>query len=231
MRCVLKLQIDDREKKSRIDSARKFFTDLNYNVEVSHLPVGDFVFDNKVAVEFKTPSDMIQSIMNNRIFKQVENMKQYPFSYVLVVGNVAEEINNRNAMNYWNSSNQLRTFNMRNWLGALARLQVDSKVLIVDNNQQAWMLLDFLVKKLLDANPKVKGVIKPSVTLSDSVATFLSCVYVNDSQRIGIKTAVSIREYLHLESLSDLLQVTEKDLLKVKGVGKQTAKAVIKAIR
>lgn len=228
---MISLKIDSREKNSRIVSARSFFTDLDYTVEVCQLPVADFVFDGKVAVEFKTPSDMIQSIIDNRVFKQVENMKQYPFSYVLVVGNVAEEINNRNARNYWNSTNQLRTFTVRNWLGALARLNVESKVLLVDNNQQAWMLLDFLVKKLLDKNPKVKGVSKPSVTLSDSVATFLSCIYVNDSQRIGIKTAVTIREYLHLESLSDLLKVSEKDLLKVKGVGKQTAKAVMKAIK
>lgn len=226
----MNLKIDNREKKSRIESARRFFEDLDYTVKVGQLPVADYVFEDKVAVEFKTPSDMIHSIMNNRIFHQVERMKQYPFSFVLVVGDVAEEINNRNKLNYWNRKNQLRSFTVNSWLGALARLEVETKVISVDNNQQAWTVLDFLVRKLLADNPKVRRVANPKVTLSDPIATFLSGIYVNDSQRIGIKTAVMIREYLHLESLRDLLDVTEKDLLKVKGVGKQTASAIMKVI-
>ena len=68
-------------------------------------------------------------------------MKQYPFHYVIVVGNVAEEINERNA-NYWNRRNQIKQFTVRNYLGALARLQVETKVIHVDNNQQAWTIMD-----------------------------------------------------------------------------------------
>lgn len=226
----MNLKIDNREKKTRIESARRFFTDLDYTVKVGKLPVGDYVFEDKVCVEFKTPSDVISSIIDNRIFNQVERMKQYPFSFVLIVGDVAEEINKRNERNYWNSKNQLRSFTVNAWLGALARLEVETKVIMVDNNQQAWTVLDYLVRKLLGNNPKVRGVSSPKVTLSDPIATFLSSVYVNESQRIGIKTAVMIREYLHLESLSDLLDVTEKDLLKVNGVGKQTASAIMKVI-
>ena len=87
--------------------------------------------------------------------------------------------------------------------------------------------MDFLTKKLLDKNPNVKGVDRPKATLSDPIATFLSCIYINDSQRLGIKTAVMIREYLKLENLSDLLSVTYEDLVKVKGVGSKTAKRIM----
>ena len=221
----MKLQIDNRESKSRINSAVQYFND-KYEIETDNYPVGDFIFDNKVVFEYKTAPDIVSSIIDNRVFRQVEKMKQYPFSYVIVVGNVAEHINERNA-NYWNRRNQVKQFTVRNYLGALARLQIESKVIHVDNNQQAWTIMDFITKKLLDDNPDIRGVDRPKATLSDPIATFLSCIYINDSQRLGIKTAVMIREYLHLENLSDLLAVSYDDLVKVKGVGSKTARRIM----
>ena len=220
----MKLQIDNRESNTRINSARQFFTD--YQVEVGSYPVGDYIFEDKVCFEYKSANDIISSIIDGRVFRQVERMKQYPFSYVIVVGNVAETINERNA-NYWNRRNQVKQFTVRNYLGALARLQIESRVIHVDNNQQCWTIMDFLTKKLLDENPNIRGVDRPKATLSDPIATFLSCIYINDSQRLGIKTAVMIREYLKLENLSDLLSVTYEDLVKVKGVGSKTAKRIM----
>lgn len=225
---MVKLQIDNRESKTRISSATQYFQD-NYEIEVDSYPVGDFIFDSKVVFEYKTANDIISSIIDGRVFRQVEKMKQYPFSYVIIVGNVAETINERNA-SYWNRRNHYKQFTVRNYLGALARLQIEGRVIHVDNNQQAWTIMDFLVKKLLDKNPHISGVDKPKVTLSDPVATFLSCIYINDSQRMGIKTAVMIREYLHLESLRDLLDVKFEDLVKVKGVGVKTAKKVMEVL-
>ena len=225
---MVKLLIDNRESNTRIHSASQFFGD-NYSIETGSYPVGDFIFDNKVCFEYKTANDIISSIIDKRVFRQVERMKQYPFSYVIVVGNVAKTINERNE-SYWNRKNQIRQFTVRNYLGALARLQIESKVIHVDNNQQAWTIMDFIVKKLLNNNPNIRGVDRPKATLSDPIATFLSCIYINDSQRLGIKTAVMIREYLHLESLKDLLDVTYDDLIKVKGVGVKTAKKIMEVL-
>lgn len=220
----MKLHIDNRESKTRINSASQFFTD--YDIEVGSYPVGDFIFDNKICFEYKTANDIVSSIIDGRVFRQVERMKQYPYSYVVVVGNVADTINERNA-NYWNRRNQVRQFTVRNYLGGLARLQIESKVIHVDNNQQAWTIMDFIVKKLSSDNPNVRGVDRPKATLSDPIATFLSCIYVNDSQRLGIKTAVMIREYLKLEKLNDLLNVSYDDLIQVKGVGSKTARKIM----
>ena len=224
-----KLQIDNRESNTRINSARQFFED-NYDISLEQLPVGDYIFDSKIVFEYKTANDMISSIIDHRVFRQVEKMKQYPFHYVIVVGNVAETINERNA-NYWNRRNNVKQFTVRNYLGSLARLSIESKVIHVDNNTQAWTLMDFIVRKLLKDNPNVKGVDKPMVTLSDPIATFISCIYVNGTQRVGIKQAVMIREYLHLEKLEDLLAVTYDDLISVKGVGKKTARSIMEVLK
>ena len=225
---MVTLKIDNRESNTRISSACQFFGE-SYQIETDSYPVGDFIFDDKVCFEYKTAPDMVSSIIDGRIFRQVERMKQYPFSYVIIVGNVAEEINERNA-NYWNRRNQVKQFTVRNYLGALARLQIETKVIHVDNNQQCFTIMDFITKKLLNDNPNVRGVDRPKATLSDPIATFLSCIYINDSQRLGIKTAVMIREYLKLESLSDLLDVSYDDLVSVKGVGSKTARKIIEVL-
>lgn len=225
----MKLVIDNREDNKRINSATRFFD--TYAVEVEQLPIGDYVFEDKIVFEYKTPSDMVNSIMDGRIFKQAHNMKQYPFSYVIIVGNVADEINKRNEPKYWNKYNKIRTFTIKSYLGALARLYTYTNVINVDNNQQAWTLMQYLVEKLLDANQDVKAIEKPQFKLTDPIASFLGCIYVNNSQRLSIKQAVLIREYLHLETLEDLLNVTYEDLVSIKGIGSKTARAVMEVIK
>ncbi len=225
----MKLMIDNREDKKRINSATRFFS--TYAVSTEQLSIGDYVFDNKIVFEYKTPSDMINSIMDGRIFRQSQHMKQYPYSFVIIVGNVADEINRRNEPKYWNKYNKIRTFTIKSYLGALARLYTYTKVIHVDNNQQAWTLMKYLVEKILDDDKDIKSVDKPQFKLTDPIASFLGCIYVNNSQRLSIKQAVLIREHLHLETLKDLLDVTYDDLVGIKGIGSKTAKAVIDVIK
>ena len=225
----MKLVIDNREDNKRINSATRFFE--TYTVKTEQLPIGDYVFEDKIVFEYKTPSDMINSIMDGRIFKQAYNMKQYPFSYVIIVGNVADEINRRNEPKYWNKYNKIRTFTIKSYLGALARLYTYTNVIHVDNNQQAWTLMQYLVEKLLEDNQDIKSVEKPQFKLTDPIASFLGCIYVNNSQRLSIKQAILIREHLHLKTLEDLLNVTYEDLVGIKGIGSKTAKAVMDVIK
>ena len=225
----MKLVIDNREDNKRINSATRFFS--TYNVKTDQLLIGDYLFEDKIVFEYKTPSDMINSIIDGRIFRQTHNMKQYPFSFVIIVGNVADEINRRNEPKYWNKYNKIRTFTIKSYLGALARLYTYTKVIHVDNNQQAWTLMQYLVEKLLEENKDIKAIEKPQFKLSDPIASFLGCIYVNKSQRLSIKQAVLIREHLHLETLQDLLDVTYEDLVNIKGIGSKTAKAVIEVIK
>lgn len=238
----MRIKIDNREDNQRISSAVKFFTKSEYqkdileyhgnlnHINISQLPIADYVFDDKVCFEYKTPSDIINSIIDGRVFRQSENMKQYPFSYVIIVGDVAEEINRRNEPKYWNKYNKMRTFTIKNYLGALARLYTYTTVIHVDNNQQCWILMDYLVNKLLE-DTNIQAVDKPHFKLTDPIASFLGCIYVNNSQRLSIKQAVLIREHLHLETLEDLLNITYDDLVGIKGIGSKTAKAVIDVIK
>ena len=123
----------------------------------------------------------------------------------------------------------MRTFTLKNYLGALARLYTYTTVIHLDNQQQFWILADYLVNKLLEEND-VKPLDKPSFRLTDPIASFLGCIYVNQNQRVSSKQAVLIREHLHLETLSDLLNVTYEDLIGVKGIGSKTARKIMEVL-
>lgn len=225
------VKIDDREKSSRISSAEKFFSKMGYTTSVEHLAVADYVFHDRIAFEYKSASDMIGSIMDGRVFRQARNMKQFEYSYIVVVGNVAEEINNRNKKTYWRGYKSKSQFTVKSWLGALARLSTYSQVIVLDNDRQCWTFMDSIVSKIFKDNADVKMVDKPQNGLINPVASYLSCIYVNESQRLSTATALRIVEEYDLKNVSQLTSLTHKDLVRVKGVGEKTADAIIEAIR
>ena len=227
------VRIDDRESKSRQNSAIKFFKKLGYKPVVEHLAVGDFVFHDRICFEYKTASDMIGSIKDGRVFRQARNMTQYEYSFVIVEGSVPHEIDNQSKNAYWknNSRKYKGEFTQKAWLGAYARLETYSRVLIVETQQQAWKLMDALVSKIFADNTEIKMIDTPQNGLVNPVASYLSCIYVNDTQRLSKATALRITKQYELENVTDLTFLTISDLLNVKGVGQKTAEAIMDAIR
>lgn len=224
------IKIDDREATSRIKSAEKFFKTHGYSTQVEHLNVGDYVFHDRICFEYKTASDMIGSIMDGRVFRQARNMLQYDYSYIIVEGSVPQQINKNNKSAYWHKGSK-NMFTVNAWMGAYARLETYSDVLIVENRQQAWQLMNYLVSKIFQDNVDIKMVDRPQSGLTNPLASYLSCIYVNDSQRLPVKTALKIVDELGLEKHKDLDEVEYDDLISISGIGKKTAEAVIDAIR
>lgn len=221
------IKIDDREKETRKKSCQKFFEEHKYETQEDHLVVGDYVFDDKICFEFKTAKDMIGSIKDGRVFRQARNMKQYPYSFVIIVGNVAQEINNQNKKQYWKKG----SFTVKAYLGAVARLNTYTKVLVVDNQQQAWILMDSLVSKIMKDNVDVKMVDRPQNGLINPIASFLSCIYVSEDKRLPVKTALKIIEEFQLETLDDLLGLNYDMLIDMTGIGDKTARAILDTIK
>jgi len=224
------VKIDNRESSSRIKSAEKFFKKMGYTTNVEQLNVGDYVFHDRICFEYKTASDMIGSIKDGRVFRQARNMNQYEYSYVIIVGSVPKQINKDNKNAYWHKNGGNKPhFTVKAYLGAVARLETYSDVLVVDNQQQAFQLMDALVSKIFMDNVDVKMVDRPQSGLTNPVASYLSCIYINDSQRLPVKTALKIVTYLKDNDLK-ILDLQYSDLINIDGIGKKTAEAVVEAI-
>lgn len=223
----MELEIDVREADTRKESAYQFFINKDYDVSVRQLPIGDFIFDKKIVYEWKTASDMIQSIMDGRVFKQAKRMRQYPYHYVIVVGNVFDEIKAR--YSDWENPHYARyrkkgqkTFSVNNYIGGLATLYEQDSVIHVENEHQAFTIMYYMSQNILKKDKEAKEVDKPVCKMTDAVSTFLCCI-----DGISVKTALLIKNHLKLETLEDLLEVTYLDLISIKGVGKVTAKKVM----
>lgn len=229
----MNLEIDVRESDSRKESAHQFFLNKGFKKEqisVKQLPIGDFLFDKKVVFEYKTANDLISSIIDSRVFRQSKRMQQYPYHFIIVVGNVFDEIRDRysNYENplYWKyRKGKTKPFTINNYIGALATLFENDKVIHVENESQAFTIMKYLSQNILTKDSEAKAVDKPVCKMTDSVSTFLACI-----DGISIKKALLIKNSLKLESLRDLLELDYDKLVSIKGIGSKTATKILEEI-
>ena len=77
-----KIFIDYREKNSMVASE---LMHLGLEVEFLELKVGDYLVNN-IAIERKTVSDFISSMINRRLHSQIESLQQYENKLLLIEG-------------------------------------------------------------------------------------------------------------------------------------------------
>jgi ERCC4-type nuclease len=86
----LRIIADIHEKNSLVGSE---LVSLGVNLEYQHLKVADFIIGN-VAIERKTVSDFISSMINKRLIWQLEEMKQYEKKLLIIEGIEEQELYN-----------------------------------------------------------------------------------------------------------------------------------------
>lgn len=77
-----KVLVDYREKNSLIPSK---LMSLKIPIEFKQLKVADYIIED-IAIERKTIQDFISSMINKRLLKQLEDLKQYPKPLLIIEG-------------------------------------------------------------------------------------------------------------------------------------------------
>jgi Fanconi anemia group M protein len=85
-----KIIADYREKNSLVAAE---LAEHNIDVEFEHLKVSDYLIGN-TAIERKTISDFLSSMINKRLVRQLEEIKQYPKKILIIEGIQEQEIYN-----------------------------------------------------------------------------------------------------------------------------------------
>jgi len=80
--------IDKHEKNSPIVSE---LIEMGSKIELKHLPVADYLIGD-TAIERKTVSDFLNSMLNKRLIRQLQEMKQYPKQLLIIEGIEHQEI-------------------------------------------------------------------------------------------------------------------------------------------
>ncbi|HPD81477.1 MAG TPA: ERCC4 domain-containing protein [Candidatus Pacearchaeota archaeon] len=134
---IEKIIIDYREKNSLIAS---HLIKLGIEVEFKELKIGDYIVRN-IVIERKTVSDFISSMINKRLLKQIEELKQYPNKLLIVEGISEKELYSSSEKEGGMNPNAIRGF----LLSILLKHKIP--VLFTKNSEDTAKFMNILFKK------------------------------------------------------------------------------------
>lgn len=144
-----KIIVDYREKNSLVVSE---LIKRKIDIEFKQLKVADYIV-KEIAIERKTVSDFISSMINKRIFNQLQEIKQYPKHFLIIEGIEEQDIYNESQGGI--SSNALRGM----ILSIILKYQVP--IIFSKNAEDTACFIDVLTKKTqkkdFSLNPKKKA--------------------------------------------------------------------------
>jgi len=144
-----KILVDHREKNSLVISE---LIQLGLEIEFQQLKVADFIVKD-VVIERKTINDFINSVINKRLFNQLEEIKQYPKHFLIIEGIEHQELYNDEPEGM--NGNAIR--------GVLLTIILNYKVPIIftKDEKDTAMFINVLSRKQkkahLSLNPKKKS--------------------------------------------------------------------------
>src|SRR3989338_2007608 len=126
---------DYRERNSTLASE---IVNLNIDVKFRELKVGDYIVNN-IVIERKTVADFISSMINKRIFNQLEELQQYEKKLLLIEGIEENELYNDNNPSV--SANAIRGL----LLSILLKFKIP--ILFSKNEEDSAKFFNILLKK------------------------------------------------------------------------------------
>lgn len=211
------VRIDTRERK-RIKKAEEYYESKHFDVNVEQLETGDYVFNDKVAFEYKTYSDMFTSIMDKRVFDEsLRQSEVYPYHYVIIVGSDKDR---QNAL--YRLYKMRIKFTIKQYYGAVARLNTYTNVIFAPNERKAFSIMRCQAEKCLDSKPLIRELNKKTENVALNILMFLPDVKYN--------RAKNICDTLELHTVEDLMNVTRADLMKVNRIGGKLADNILQGL-
>ena len=213
------IQISDKEQ-SRIKPAMEYYTEQGHTVEVTNLPIGDYLFDDQVVYEYKTIPDFVSSIQDKRIFNEpINQAENYPYHFVIIQGNEAERSRTL-AM-----TRNYQPVSIFQYLGVISSLNRYTTVIECYSPyiKEAFYRMESQARKCLSSKPIVKKF--PRKHKNPAFNYLCYCVY-----GINTKKAQNIVEQCKLDTLQDLLTLTTEDLTRIDGIGEKTANNIMNSI-
>jgi ERCC4-type nuclease len=200
--------VDFREENC---SVTDHLREMEASVKPLPLKVGDYVCSERVCVERKAGEDFISSIIDGRIFKQAQELKDnFSKPVFLIEGNYLQERMNENAVK-----------------SALASIILDYEIPIVmtKTEEESARLIFWLAKREQLISKKgmgIKGVKKPKgiKDLQEYVISSLP----------GVSNVLSKRILKDFKTIKNFANASESEISKVKGIGKVLAKRLHRMI-
>ena len=213
-----KLVIDSRENSEFYNDVIKECIKLNIMNEKQWLEIGDYVF-NDVCFEAKSSIDFLQSVINRRLWNQLDNMDRHYEHCILIIHCSIHEALQYKKYTQLNVPEQL----LRNkFYGALGKITLDTDVKLfwTEGPKKAAKILTTICKM----RPMEREVIKPSllkrITTDDLRINMLGSIK-------GISETKAQMLIDEFGSLMEIGEATIEELSKLDGIGTTIAKRII----
>ncbi len=191
---------DDRE-----NSVAKKLSKMEVTVRKKRLEVGDFLVSDRTAIERKSAEDFVDSILDQRVFKQLEELKQFENPVLIIEGD--DLYRHRNV-----HPNAIR--------GALSSISIEYQVPLLwsSSEKETAELLKSLAKREQEENDRelaIRGERAPKKReeMKEFVVAGLP----------DVNTKIAERLLEEFGSIEKVFTASKTELMDVKGIGQKTA--------
>lgn len=192
-------------------SVKDYLEDLGAVVKLISLKVGDFICSDRVCVERKTGDDFVSSIIDGRLFRQAEELKNNFSKPVMIIeGNNLRENMNDNAIK-----------------AALASIVLDYEIPVIMTRHEGetakmifWLAKREQMTSKRGVGIKGKKITKKPKDFQENVVSGLP----------GVSTVLSKRILGKFKTIKGFANADESKISEVKGVGKGLAKKIHKIL-
>ena len=199
---MIEIYVDNRERNEIILKILK----KKCKVIEKRLDIADFLLSNDVAVERKTISDFLQSIIDRRLFDQVNRIKTaYKKPIVMIEGDMSKIY-------------ELRKIHPNSVRGAMATIFLDLKVPIIytSNSFQTAEMLVFIARK--EQEPNKNGI---SIRSNPKFRSMNQMQEYIIAGLPGINEKLAKRMLKYFGSPEKIFTADESELMKVDGLGRK----------
>lgn len=220
---MIKLQIDSREKSDLSELVIKEATKLNIPYEKVWLEIGDYTYAD-VCFEAKSAIDFIMSVMNKRIWNQMDNMdRAFDNNLVIIYGSAEEAISQwlENAKYTGNRMNYYRVVHNK-FYGAIGKiiLDTDCSVIWVPTIQNAAKVITVVSKmQPHDREVYTPRLIKKKISTTDLRVDVLTTIKGLSEK----KAKLLIEKY---GSIMEIGEASLKELQELEGIGPTLASRI-----
>ncbi len=202
-----KVVVDTRENQNIVQHLQ----DFGSIVEIKQLQVGDYVCSERVGIEKKTVSDFLGSIVNQRIFTQITDLKQSYERPVLMIEGNPELLNFERSVH----PNAIR--------GVLSSIAIDQNVPILwtANTKESAGMIHWIARREQDDMKKELQIRAKTTPFSDaSHQEFIVAGLPN------VSNVLSRRLLAKFKTVKKVFSAKPEQLMKVDGIGEEKAKKI-----
>jgi Fanconi anemia group M protein len=201
----LKITVDYREKSSGLIDLLK---SQDVEIKTKKLSYGDYVINDSITIERKTARDFLISIIDGRLFNQLSNLKRYCINPILLI-----------------EGNPLKTdINMDDMAirGALISAQAIWYIPVIfsrtkEETKDIMVMIGKQEEACMDVVP-LRGGYRPKRLKSKQL------FILQGLPKVGPTMAKKLLK--HFKSVSNVINATVEDLMKIEGVGKVSAEKI-----